>query len=114
MKLLEMSNFTFFHNVFYAMSIFKSFNTVATFQLSSPASLNFGRSQNGVLGNGLRRGIIFILGNRKLLEKGIASVVFLEMQKTSVISTSLSVPLFELIRTLRQYIFSTEYVTCVK
>ena len=27
---------------------------IATFQLLSAASLNFGRSQNGVLGNGLR------------------------------------------------------------
>ena len=27
MKLLKESNFTFFHNVFYAISIFKSFNS---------------------------------------------------------------------------------------
>ena len=27
---------------------------MATFQLSSAVSLNFGRSQNGVLGNGLK------------------------------------------------------------
>ena len=51
-KLLKMSNFNFFHNVFYAICILKSFD--ATFQLSS-ASLNLGLSQNGVLGNGLNR-----------------------------------------------------------
>ena len=29
---------------------------ITTFQLSSAASLNFGESQNGVIGNGLRLG----------------------------------------------------------
>ena len=52
MKLLKMSNFTFFHNVFYVICILNPL--IATFQLSSAASLNLGRSQNGVLGNGLR------------------------------------------------------------
>ena len=37
---------------------------IATFQLSSAASLNFGRSQNGILGNGLRRGIKMNLKNK--------------------------------------------------
>ena len=45
MKLLKMSNFTFFHNVFYAICILNPI--IATFQLSSVASL--GPSQNGVL-----------------------------------------------------------------
>ena len=54
MKLLKLSNFTFFHNVFYAICILKSL--IATFQLSSAASLNLGWSQNGVLGNGLING----------------------------------------------------------
>ena len=45
------THFTFFHNVFYAICISKSL--IATFQLSSAASLNLGRSQNGVVGNGL-------------------------------------------------------------
>ena len=47
--LLKMSNFTFFHNVFYGTCILKPLK--ATFQLSSAVSLNLGRSQNGVLGN---------------------------------------------------------------
>ena len=47
-KLLKMSNFTFIHNVFFAICILK----IATFHLSSAASLNLGWSQNGVLGNG--------------------------------------------------------------
>ena len=50
-KLLNMGNFTYFHNAFYAICFLKSF--IATFQLSSAASLNLGRSQNGVLENGL-------------------------------------------------------------
>ena len=51
MKLLKMSNFTYFQNVFYAICILISLK--ATFQLSSAASLNLGQFQNGVLGNGL-------------------------------------------------------------
>ena len=51
MKLLILSNFIFFHYVFYAICVFKSFKS--HFQLSSAASLNLGWSQNGVLGNGL-------------------------------------------------------------
>ena len=50
-KLLKMSNFTFSHNVFYAICILKSVNS--TFHLSSAANLNLGRSQNGALGNWL-------------------------------------------------------------
>ena len=50
-KLLKMSNLTFFHNVFYAICIYKSF--IGIFQPSLTASLNLGRSQNDVLGNGL-------------------------------------------------------------
>ena len=49
-KLLKMSNFTLFHNVFDAIC-----PLIATFQLSSAASLNMGRSQNGVSGNGLNK-----------------------------------------------------------
>ena len=48
MKLLKMSNFIFFHNVFYATCILKSVKS----HISS-ASLNLGPSQNGILGNGL-------------------------------------------------------------
>ena len=47
-KLLILSNFTFFRNVFYAILILNSY-----ISMSSAASLNLGRSQNGVLGNGL-------------------------------------------------------------
>ena len=50
-KLLNMSNFTFSHNVFYAICILKSFNSHIL--MLSAASLNLRRSQNGVLGNGL-------------------------------------------------------------
>ena len=50
-KLLKLSNFTFFHYVFYAICILKS--SIATFWLSPAASLNLGGSQNDVLGNGL-------------------------------------------------------------
>ena len=46
-KLLKMSNFTFIHNDFHAICILKSFNIIARFQLSSAASFNLGRSQNG-------------------------------------------------------------------
>ena len=53
MKFLKMSNFTFFHNVFHAICILKSLKS--HIQMSSTASMNLGRSQNGVLGNGLRR-----------------------------------------------------------
>ena len=49
-KLLTLSNFTFFHNSFYAIPL------IATFQLSYAASLNLGRSQDGVLGQGLNIG----------------------------------------------------------
>ena len=48
-----MSNFTFFHNVFYAICILKYFNshilTAAVFSF-----FEFGKSQNDVLGNGLK------------------------------------------------------------
>ena len=55
MKLLKMSNFTFFflHNVFRVICILKSFNKQIS-ELSSAASLNLGRSQNVVLVNGLK------------------------------------------------------------
>ena len=46
-KLLKMSNFTLFHNVFYAICILKSIT--ATFQLLPSAPLNLGRCQNSVL-----------------------------------------------------------------
>ena len=49
-KLLVLSNFTFIHNVSYAICTLNP--VIDTFQLSSPASLNLGQSQNGVLGNG--------------------------------------------------------------
>ena len=48
-KLLKMSNFNFFHNVFYAICILKSFNAI--FQLLFAGSLNLGWSQSGVLWN---------------------------------------------------------------
>ena len=41
-----MSNFTFFHNVFYAICILKSFST--TFQSSPAAFLDLGGSKNGL------------------------------------------------------------------
>ena len=48
-----MSNFTFFPTVFSMQPV--SFDPlIATFQLPSAASLNLGRSQNCVLGNGLK------------------------------------------------------------
>ena len=49
-KLLKMINFTFFHNVFYTICILK-YPLIATFHLSSAASLNLGLIQNRVLGN---------------------------------------------------------------
>ena len=52
-KLLKISNFTFFHMVFYSICILKSLT--ATFQLSSAASLILEWSQNGVLRNGLNK-----------------------------------------------------------
>ena len=52
-KLLKMSNFTSFHNVFYAICILNAL--IATFELLSAASLNFGQSENGVLGNDLKK-----------------------------------------------------------
>ena len=55
----------FFHNVFQAIRILKSFNT--TFQLSSAASLNLGRSQNVVLGNGLSTRFKFTLYNVRFM-----------------------------------------------
>ena len=78
-KLLVTSNFSFSHSVFYPYgelsAIFIEFEIViceffqfrkvekvsfgkgliATFQLSSAASLNLGRSQNGVIGNRLKK-----------------------------------------------------------
>ena len=53
MKLLKMSNFTFFYNVFYAICILKSLNSHIS-RLSSAASLNLGLSQNDIYGTGLR------------------------------------------------------------
>ena len=50
-KMLKMSNFTFLHNDFYA--ILSKKHVLATFQLSSAASLNSGWSENGVVGDGL-------------------------------------------------------------
>ena len=50
-KFLKMSNFTFFHNVFYAICILESFYNHISIVVCS--SLNLGQSQNGVLGNGL-------------------------------------------------------------
>ena len=50
-KLLRMSNFTFFHNAFHAICILKSFNSHISVVVS--ASFNLGWSQNGVLGNGI-------------------------------------------------------------
>ena len=51
MKLLKMSNFTFFHNVFFAIYILNPKR--ATLHLSSTDSLNFAQSQNFEVGNGL-------------------------------------------------------------
>ena len=49
-KLLKMSNFTFFHNVFYAICILKRFNShISGFVCSF---FEFGTVSNGVLGNG--------------------------------------------------------------
>ena len=48
----EMSNFTFFHNVFYAVCIFKSFDSHISDVLCS--FFKFGMLSNGVLGNRLR------------------------------------------------------------
>ena len=50
-KLLKMSNFTLFQKVFYAICILKSFNSHISVVVCS--FFNLGRSQNGVLGNGL-------------------------------------------------------------
>ena len=52
MKLLKMSNLIFFYDVFYVICILKSFNSHIS--VLPAASLNLGRSQNGVLGNGLK------------------------------------------------------------
>ena len=52
-KLLKMSNFTFFQNVFYAICILNSFNSHISVVVCS--LFEFGRSQNGVLGNGLKK-----------------------------------------------------------
>ena len=54
MKLLKMSNFIFFHDVFYANCILKSFNSHVLIVVCS--FLNLGWSQNGVSGNGLKCG----------------------------------------------------------
>ena len=59
MKLLRMSNFTSFHNVFYAICILRSLT--ATFKLLPAASLNLGRFQNGVLGNAFMESAFFKL-----------------------------------------------------
>ena len=61
-KLLNMSKFTFFHNVIYEIRILNPLK--ATFKLSTVASLNMGQSQNGVLGNGLKT---FLVCTRLLL-----------------------------------------------
>ena len=45
-KLLKMSNFTFFHNVFYAICILKSFNSHIS--VVDCRFFDLGRSQNGV------------------------------------------------------------------
>ena len=50
-----MTNFTFFHNVFYAIYILKSFNSHISVSVLVLTSLNLGRSQNGVFGKGLKR-----------------------------------------------------------
>ena len=51
-EIAHLSNFNFFHNVIYGICILKSFNSHIS-QLLSAASLNFGQSQNGVLGDRL-------------------------------------------------------------
>ena len=56
-EIAQMSNFAFFHNVFYAICTLKSFNNHISVVVE--ASLNLGRSQNGVLGNGLNNPYFF-------------------------------------------------------
>ena len=50
-KLLKLSNFTFF--TMFSMQLSKNL-LMATFNMSSAAFLNLGRSQNGVLGSALK------------------------------------------------------------
>ena len=52
-EIAKMSNLTFFHNI--SMQSVSKNPLIATFQLSSAASLNSGWSQNGILGNGLKK-----------------------------------------------------------
>ena len=59
-KLLKMSNFTFFHNVFLAICILKSFNSHMSVVICS--FLNLGQSQNSVLGIGLIKELQFVPG----------------------------------------------------
>ena len=55
-EIAQISNFSFFHNVFYGICILKSFNShISVVVHSKEASLNFGWSQNGALGNGLMK-----------------------------------------------------------
>ena len=50
-KFLKLSNFTFFHNVFYAVCILKCFNSRVSVLVCS--FFKFGMISSGVLGNGL-------------------------------------------------------------
>ena len=51
-EIAQMSNFTFFHNVFYTICILKSSNSHISAVVCSFLEFRV-RSQNGVLGNGL-------------------------------------------------------------
>ena len=51
LKLVKITNFTFFHSVFYGICILKSFNSHISVVVCS--FFEFGMPQNGVLGNGL-------------------------------------------------------------
>ena len=66
----EIAQNFFPHLFFYAICILNPL--VATFQLSSAASLNLGRSQNGVLGNGLTQGtereVLLVVSERILVK----------------------------------------------
>ena len=64
-KLLVTSNFSFSHDVLHSYVSLVRQNValcgnglIAIFQLSCAASLNLGRSQNGVLGYGLRSTVV--------------------------------------------------------
>ena len=74
-----MSNFTFSHDVFYAICILKAI--IATFQLSSAASLNLEWSQNGVLGNALKGGEMFY----QIIENNSNQAVLMLKSPTGVI-----------------------------